>query len=78
MVLKNKVGLSYTQDFQIFVVVYVPTSVWDKVYELQNGTLEYQTPVKMSKKLKIQDVASNTTTQLPRKHLMMLSIIVIT
>ena len=27
MVLKNKVGLSYTQDFQIFVVVYVPTSV---------------------------------------------------
>ena len=55
--MKNKAGISYRQDLQIFVVAYgtkgyqndVPSSMWDKVYELQNGTLGFQTPAKMTK-----------------------------
>ena len=40
MVLKNKSGISYTEDLQVFVMTYgvkgfhndVSTSVWDKIY----------------------------------------------
>lgn len=47
MVLKNKSGISYTQDLVILVIVYgisgfhnnVLLSVWDKNHEMTNGTL---------------------------------------
>ena len=35
------------------------SNVWDKVYELQNDTFEFQTPVKTTKELKIQDAVND-------------------
>ena len=54
---------SFDDILQVYVITYgvkgyhndVSTSVWDKVYELQNDTLEFQTPVKMTKELIIQN-----------------------
>ena len=59
MHLENKSSISYTQDLQIFVVVYgvsvyqnnVATRVCDKVYEIVNSTIKFQTPVEMTGEL---------------------------
>lgn len=59
MHLENKSSISYTQDLQIFVVVYgvsvyqnnVATRVCDKVYEIVNSNVKFQTPVEMTGEL---------------------------
>ena len=74
MVLKNKSGISYTQDLVILVIVYgisgfhnnVLLSVWDKNHEITNGTLNLITPDKKTKELKIQD-ASNDDNPITKK-----------
>ena len=74
MVLKNKSGISYTQDLVILVIVYgisgfhnnVLLSVWDKNHEITNGTLNFITPDKKTKELKIQD-ASNDDNPVTKK-----------
>ena len=55
MVLKNKSGITYSQDLQVFVVVYgvlgyhndVSASVWDKIYTVTNGVINFNEKVKM-------------------------------
>ena len=76
MVLKNKSGISHAQDLQVVIVVSgvkgyqndVTTIVWDKVYELQNGTLEFQTPEKMTKELIIQDAVNDNNPIIQKRH----------
>ena len=55
MVLKNKSGITYSQDLQVLVVVYgvlgyhndVSASVWDKIYTVTNGVINFNEKVKM-------------------------------
>ena len=76
MVLKNKSGISHAQDLQVVIFVSgvkgyqndVTTIVWDKVYELQNGTLEFQTPEKMTKELIIQDAVNDNNPIIQKRH----------
>ena len=76
MVLKNKSGISHAQDLQVVIVVSgvkgyqndVTTTVWDKVYELQNGTLEFQAPEKMTKELIIQDAVHDNNPIIQKHH----------
>ena len=45
MVLKNKAGISDTQDLQVFAVFYL--IVWDKIYTVHNGIINFNEKVKM-------------------------------
>ena len=45
MVLKNKAGISDTQDLQVFAVV--DLIVWDKIYTVTNGVINFNEKVKM-------------------------------
>ena len=55
MILKNKSGISYTQDLQVFVVIYgvlghhndVSASVWNKIYRVTNGSINFDEKVQM-------------------------------
>ena len=57
MVLKNKAGVSYTNELTIFVIVYgvsgyvnnVDTSVWDKLVEVTNNTIKFEAAIDMNK-----------------------------
>ena len=57
MVLKNKAGVSYTNELTIFVIVYgvsgyvnnVDTSVWDKLFEVTNNTIKFEAAIDMNK-----------------------------
>ena len=45
MVLKNKAGISDTQDLQVFAVV--DLIAWDKIYTVNNGIINFKEKVKM-------------------------------
>ena len=45
MVLKNKAGISDTQDLQVFAVV--DLIVWDKIYTVHNGIINFNEKVKI-------------------------------
>ena len=45
MVLKNKAGISDTQDLQVFAVVAL--IAWDKIYTVHNGIINFNEKVKM-------------------------------
>ena len=45
MVLKNKAGISDTQDLQVFAVV--DLIVWDNIYTVHNGIINFNEKVKM-------------------------------
>ena len=45
MVLKNKAGISDTQDLQVFAVV--DLIAWDKIYTVHNGIINFNEKVKM-------------------------------
>ena len=45
MVLKNKAGISDTQDLQVFAVV--DLIAWDKIYTVHNGIINFKEKVKM-------------------------------
>ena len=45
MVLKNKAGISDTQDLQVFAVV--DLIAWDKIYTVLNGIINFKEKVKM-------------------------------
>ena len=46
MVLKNKAGISDTQDLQVFAVF--DLIVWDKIYTVHNGIINFNEKVKMN------------------------------
>ena len=58
MVLKNKAGISYANNLTIFVIVYgvsgyvndVPTSVWDRVFEVLDNAIKFETYIDMDSK----------------------------
>lgn len=45
MVLKNKAGISDTQDLQVFAVV--DLIAWDKIYTVHNGIINFNEKVKI-------------------------------
>ena len=45
MALKNKAGISDTQDLQVFAVV--DLIVWDKIYTVHNGIINFNEKVKI-------------------------------
>ena len=45
MVLKNKAGISDTQDLQVFAVV--DLIAWNKIYTVHNGIINFKEKVKM-------------------------------
>ena len=45
MVLKNKAGISDTQDLKVFAVV--DLIAWDKIYTVHNGIINFNEKVKM-------------------------------
>ena len=56
MILKNKAGIRYANNLTIFVIVYgvsgyqndVPTSVWDRVFEIVDKTVKFETDLDMN------------------------------
>lgn len=64
--MENKSSAAYAQDLVIRVTVYgilgyhddVPLSVWNKKFEITNGTHNFVTLIKMTKELKTQDTVN--------------------
>ena len=56
MVLKNKAGISYANELNIFVIVYglsghfnnVETSVWDRLFEVTNDSIKFETNIDLN------------------------------
>ena len=67
LVSKNKSGVAHAQDLTVYTIVYgiigyhndVPLSVWNKTYEITDGTPNFITPVKMTEELKILEAVSD-------------------
>ncbi|PFX22330.1 Hsp70/Hsp90 co-chaperone CNS1 [Stylophora pistillata] len=78
IIMKKKTGVAYAQNLTVYVVVYgikgyhdnVPTSVYDGIYNLNNGTVEFDTDVEMLKERKIKDAFNdqNPMTKKSRDH----------
>lgn len=59
MVLKNKAGISDTQDLQVFAVF--DLIVWDKIYTVHNGIINFNEKVKMRVATKKKILLSSPT-----------------